>query len=101
MVMEEIMKFTKTDLEQIARSKENIPDLHHGAYRKKYDVAMNGNSLRAAIDSKCLDCNCWQKMEVKLCQAVECPLWPHRPYRQNRRESHSVPKKDASKKETD
>ncbi|MCD8238779.1 MAG: hypothetical protein LUC92_05535 [Clostridiales bacterium] len=39
-----------------------------------------------AIRAKCLDCCCWQKNEVKLCTAEDCPLHPFRfgknPYRQ-------------------
>ena len=30
----------------------------------------------AAIRAKCLDCTCYQVQEVKLCEAVKCPLWP-------------------------
>jgi hypothetical protein len=41
-----------------------------------------------AIRRKCLDCSGHQKLEVKLCQAVACPLWPFRggvdPYTQKR-----------------
>ena len=67
--------------EQIAAWRENIPDLFHGSYRRAYDKAMSGKSLRAAIDSKCLDCVCWEQVEVKKCTAVTCPLHPYRPYR--------------------
>src|SRR5437763_1036341 len=31
-----------------------------------------------AIRRKCLDCSCYQPSEVKLCQALACPLWPFR-----------------------
>src|SRR5207247_1499081 len=31
-----------------------------------------------AIRRKCLDCSCHQPSEVKLCQAIACPLWPFR-----------------------
>jgi hypothetical protein len=31
-----------------------------------------------AIRRKCLDCCCGQIVEVKLCEAVACPLWPFR-----------------------
>ena len=62
------------------RCRNNIPDIFHGAYRKKYDKAMQGHSIRAAIDSKCLECMGWQQLEVKKCDIVTCPLWPYRPY---------------------
>jgi len=31
-----------------------------------------------AIKKKCLDCVCFQKKEVKLCPADDCPLWVFR-----------------------
>lgn len=31
-----------------------------------------------AIREKCLDCCVWQTGEVRLCQAVQCALWPFR-----------------------
>lgn len=31
-----------------------------------------------AIRAKCLDCCCGQKSEIRLCEAVSCPLWPFR-----------------------
>lgn len=61
--------------------RKNIPDLRHGAYRRLYDKAMSGHSLRAAVSSKCLDCMCWQKNEVRDCDIVSCPLHPYRPYK--------------------
>lgn len=33
-----------------------------------------------AIKAKCLDCCCFQRVEVRNCTAVDCPLHPHRPY---------------------
>ena len=31
-----------------------------------------------AIRQKCLDCCCYEKKEVRLCAAVNCPLHPYR-----------------------
>jgi hypothetical protein len=31
-----------------------------------------------AIRAKCLDCSCYQQSEVRLCEAIKCPLWPFR-----------------------
>ena len=59
---------------------EHIPDFFNGSYRRSYDKAMLGKSLRAAVDSKCLDCMCWQQAEVRDCPVVTCTLWPYRPY---------------------
>lgn len=59
---------------------EVIPDLHNNSYKKQYIKAMTTRSLKAAVNSKCLDCCCWQSNEVKKCTAVDCPLYNHRPY---------------------
>ena len=32
------------------------------------------------VKARCLDCCCWQRTEVSLCPAVECPAWAKRPY---------------------
>jgi len=65
---------------QVAAYRANIPNLFGGSYRKQYDKAMKRHSLRAAINSKCLDCMCWQATEIKKCNIVTCPLHPYRPY---------------------
>jgi hypothetical protein len=31
-----------------------------------------------AIREKCRDCSCYQLNEIRLCEAVKCPLWPFR-----------------------
>jgi len=36
------------------------------------------NTPIKAMRKKCLDCTCGQVKEVRLCQAVECALWPYR-----------------------
>lgn len=66
--------------EMIEYCVNHIPDLHKGAYRRKYLKAMSGKSMRAAVNAKCLDCMNWQSTEVKLCPSMDCPLWPYRPY---------------------
>ena len=73
-----------------------MPDIHNGAYRRKYDKAMSGKSLRAAVDMKCLDCMCWQSTEIRNCNAVSCPLHPYRPYKDsldNPQDSYSARQK--------
>lgn len=74
--------------ERIRSWRENIPDFFHGSYRRNYDKAMTGKSLRAAVDSKCLDCMCWQAAEVRKCTIVTCPLHPYRPYSEKNQQSH-------------
>jgi len=40
----------------------------------------NPKSLRFGINAKCYDCCCFQKPEVRLCTAVNCPLHNLRPW---------------------
>ena len=53
---------------------EVIPDLHNNSYKKQYIKAMTTNSLRTAINSKCLDCCYWQTAEVRKCPVEDCLL---------------------------
>jgi hypothetical protein len=50
------------------------------SYRRTYDRALSGNSLRAAVKAQCLECMGWQREEVRVCTAYPCPLWPYRDY---------------------
>lgn len=65
-----------TPQERIEKRREGMPK----AYRKNYDKAMAGNSLKAAVKAFCLECVQWDKKEVKLCNSVACPLFPYRPF---------------------
>ena len=66
--------------EERQKYREHIPDFFHGSYRRLYDKAMGGKRLRAAVNSKCLDCMVWQQTEIRNCPVVTCTLWPYRPY---------------------
>ena len=35
---------------------------------------------RQAIAAKCLECCCWQRVEVRECGIKSCPHWLYRPY---------------------
>ena len=50
-------------------------------YRRLYDRAIGGRSLRSCINAQCLECCGWQSKEVALCSDVACTLWAVRPYR--------------------
>jgi hypothetical protein len=52
-----------------------MPDI----YRKNYQKAMTGRSMKRAIKSFCLECVGWQREEIKLCTDLGCPLYPYRP----------------------
>jgi len=63
------------------------------SYRTTYDKAVSGRSLRASINSFCLECVCWQIEEIRNCTDLVCPLYAVRPYQlpQNGRKGCSVP----------
>jgi hypothetical protein len=42
--------------------------------------ARRGN-VRALVALKCLDCCCWQRVEIAECACTTCPLYPIRPYK--------------------
>jgi len=42
-----------------------------------------GTSKTACIKAKCLDCSCWQRIEITNCTVLTCPLWLVRPYQSN------------------
>jgi len=65
---------------------KTIPKL----YRQTYVKACTTNSLRKAVNAKCLDCTNYQRIEIRECPVIDCPLWSHRPY-QNGRESDKSP----------
>lgn len=68
----------KTQL-SIEREKwvQHIPQSYRPIYRK----AMKGRSMAAAIRAMCQDCCNWQRVEVRECTVVCCPLHDYRPYR--------------------
>lgn len=41
----------------------------------------NPQSLRAAINAKCWDCSCAQRVEIRRCPVTDCPLHHLRPYK--------------------
>ncbi|MCK5611861.1 hypothetical protein KAR91_58870 [Candidatus Pacearchaeota archaeon] len=61
---------------KIAERLEQMPR----SYRANYNRAVKGKSLRAAINAQCLECVQWQRMEVRLCTDLACPLYTVRPY---------------------
>lgn len=62
---------TKTD-DFLAR----IPQLYRNAYKR----ALTGNSLRARVNSKCLECCSFERVAVSKCDIVTCSLNKVRPY---------------------
>ncbi len=64
---------------RIARRRADMPQ----AYRRTYDRALSGKSLRAAVKASCLECMGWQREDVRACTAYPCPLWPYRDYQES------------------
>ena len=58
------------------------------AYRGIYNKALQGKSLRAAINAQCLDCCAYQRKEVALCTSLSCPLYAVRPYQEISQDVH-------------
>lgn len=67
------------DIEYLRKWRAHIPNLFRGKFRRQWDKAMLKESMRAALDAKCADCVCWQNTEIRLCPAINCPLWRYRP----------------------
>ena len=63
--------------QQIAERRVDMPK----QFRKIYDIAMGGRSLRAAVNSQCIECVGYVFSEVKQCCSPQCPLFPYRPLR--------------------
>ena len=57
-------------------------------YRGVYDRAVAGRSLRAAVDSQCLECVGYHTAEVRACTALACPLYAVRPYKEIPQSGH-------------
>jgi len=62
--------------EQITRRLEQIPIKYRGTYKK----AIARRSMRAAVNSQCLECVGHQRREVSFCTDLGCPLYLYRPY---------------------
>jgi hypothetical protein len=71
--------------EKIAKRRADMPR----AYRQNYDKAVQGKSLRAAINAQCLECVCWEREEIRRCTCLACPLWAVRPYQESPQSTHN------------
>lgn len=69
-------KVSEAMSDQVIKKMAEIPR----AYRQTYKRAMSGKSLRAAVNAFYLECVQWQREEIKVCTAIDCPLYPYRPY---------------------
>ena len=62
----------------IARKLAQMPQ----SCRRNYRRAASGKaSPREAIKAQCLQCVGWVREEVRLCTALDCPLWMYRPFK--------------------
>jgi len=75
---------TEERQQQVAERRAQMPR----AYRATYDRAIGGKSLRAAINSFCLECVCWQIQEIRDCTDLACPLYAVRPYQEFPQSGH-------------
>jgi hypothetical protein len=51
------------------------------AYAMAHIARARKGNLRSLIALKCLDCSCWQRVEIAECTCTTCPLYPIRPYK--------------------
>ena len=65
-----------TRQEQIQQRLDQMPMSCRGTYKK----AVAKKSMRAALNSFCLECVGYQREEIKVCTDLACPLWAYRPY---------------------
>jgi hypothetical protein len=63
--------------EQIQQRLDQMPT----SCRRTYKKAVAKKSMRAALNSFCLECVDYQREEIKACTDMACPLWAYRPYR--------------------
>ncbi len=75
---------SKTRQEQITERLAQIPR----AYRKTYDRAVKGKSLRSAVNAQCQECCYYQIDEIRNCTDLACQLWAVRPYQESSQNSH-------------
>jgi hypothetical protein len=59
-------------------------------FEKLMQKLTQSGSMRAAIALKCLDCTCYQPMEIKGCACKSCPLFALRPYRNKATGSNEI-----------
>lgn len=62
---------------KIQKRLEDMPE----SYRANYLKAVEGKSRPCAVKAMCLECMGWQRIEVKNCPSIACPLYNYRPYR--------------------
>ncbi len=62
--------------DEIAKRLAAMPSTCRGAYKK----AVNHKSMRAAVNSQCLECIGYIRKEISVCSDLGCPLYSYRPF---------------------
>ena len=57
---------------------KSLADGFQFTFVKAYTQKSRANAIKA----KCIDCACFQRLEITNCTAYTCPLWEIRPYQQ-------------------
>lgn len=70
---------------EVSKKLSQIPK----AYKMGYLRAILGGPRSAAIKAFCLECQGWEKAEIKNCSARACPLWNFRPYQSSKEKLES------------
>ena len=61
---------------QIAKKLKDMPE----SCRKTYKKAVTHRSMRAAVNSQCLECVGYVRKEISVCTDLGCPLYSYRPF---------------------
>jgi len=61
---------------QITKRLKDMPTTCKGVYRK----AVTHKSMRAAVNSQCLECVGYIRKEISVCSDLGCPLYSYRPF---------------------
>lgn len=67
-------------MEDFALTFEGLRKKTPKRWQKTVDRAEKG-SLRAALTLFCLECVGYEVVEIKKCSCIDCPIFPHRPYK--------------------
>ena len=70
-------KIAPLDVSEYKLRLSDIPDHFKHLFKKVWEGT---TSRKARIKAKCVDCSCYQRVEVRKCTVKLCPLWPIRPY---------------------
>lgn len=73
--------------EQIDKRISEMPVTCQGIYKR----AINHKSMRAAVNSQCLECVGYVRKEISVCTDLGCPLYSYRPFQKRTSGGNDTP----------